>query len=167
MGNIGRRKSSGFTLVELMMTLVVLAILLGVGVPSFNSVMLNVRTSALTTDITSALNLARSEAITRSARVDVCPSSNGTGCTGSWTDGWIVIVNGAAQPLRVFPQPRMNSTIAQTPTANTAIGFGPLGQPIAGTTQLRAEVDGCRGERARLISVAPAGRVSTERVPCT
>lgn len=165
MNNSTNRRESGFTLIELMVTMIVLAILLGVGVPSFNVVLLNSRTAALANDLTSALNLARSEAVTRAAQVDVCPSDNGTGCTGAWTDGWIVIVNGGAV-LRVYPAPREAATITQTPTANTAIAFGPLGQPIGGTTAIFTQIDGCRGERARQIDVAPAGRVSTSRVPC-
>lgn len=159
------RRDRGFTLIELMVTMIVLAVLVGVGVPSFNVVLLNARTATLASDLTSALNLARSEAVTRAARVDVCPSADGTSCTGAWTDGWIVIVNGGAV-LRVYPAPRETATITQTPTANTVIAFGPLGQPVGGTTALFAQVDGCRGERARQIDVAPAGRVSTSRMPC-
>lgn len=166
MKHISRRDISGFTLVELMMTLVILAILLGVGVPSFNLVLQNVRSASLANDLTSGLNLARSEAITRSAQVDICPSNNGTSCSGSWTDGWIVIVNATSEVLRRFPEPPAGATITQTPTANATISFGPLGQPVAGLTQLVAQVDGCSGDRAREINLEPAGRVRTRRVAC-
>jgi len=152
------------------MTLVVVAILLVVGVPSFNVVFQNVRTSALANDLTSGLNLARSEAITRAAQVNLCPSNAaGTACeTGSpdWTDGWLVIVDSDATVLRAYPAPPPGATIVQTPNANAPISFGPLGQPVAGLTQLVAQVAGCRGERAREINIEPVGRVRTRRVPC-
>jgi type IV fimbrial biogenesis protein FimT len=161
------QQQAGFTLIELMITLVVLAILVGVGVPSFNQLRLNSNTGALANDLASALNLARSEAVTRAEQVNVCPSNDGTSCSGAWTDGWIVIVNASSEVLRAYPAPAAGATITQTPAANTSIGFGPLGQPLAGTTQIVAQVDGCQGERARQIETAAAGRVSVIRVPCT
>lgn len=39
------------------------------------------------------LQLARSEAVKRNLPVSVCRSSNGSSCTGNWTDGWIVFSN--------------------------------------------------------------------------
>ncbi|EAQ95817.1 GspH/FimT family pseudopilin [Congregibacter litoralis] len=156
----------GFTLIELMITLVVLAILLGVGVPSFNLLRLNSNTAALANDFASALNLARSEAVTRAEQVEVCPSSDGATCTGNWTQGWIVIVSASSEVLRAYPAPPQDATITQTPAANTAVAFGPLGQPVAGATDIFAQIDGCLGDRARQIETAAAGRVSVARAPC-
>ena len=163
---VAYRHQAGFSLIELMITLVVLAILVAAGVPSFNQLRLNSRTAALAGDISSALNLARSEAVTRSEQVNVCPSNDSTSCSGAWTDGWIVIVNASSEVLRAYPTPDVGATITQTPAANTSIGFGALGQPLAGSTQLFTQVNGCQGERARQIEAAAAGRVSVSRVPC-
>lgn len=160
------RRERGFTMIELMVTVAIAAILLGVAIPSFNNYIQNTRTKAVAAELSSALNLARSEAVTRSAQVDVCPSNDGAACGATWADGWIVVVNATGEVLRAYPAPRGNATITQTPAADTPIGFGPLGQPIAGITQLVAQVDGCQGDRARQINVAPVGRVSTNRVNC-
>lgn len=83
---------SGFTLIELMVSLSVAAILLTVGVPGFQEFIkansLNSRVNSFVAD----LNLARSEAIKRSGRVTMCKSSTLTSCTnaGGWEQGWII-----------------------------------------------------------------------------
>jgi len=163
------RRNHGFTMIELMVTLVVLGILLGVGIPSFNTIMLNSRTSGLANDLTSAINLARSEAVKRAAPVSVCPSDDANSCSGTWSDGWIAIADGAAEPLRVWRAPFPGATFNQVPasTASQPIVFGPLGQLVSATTEITVQVDGCRGVRARRLDIAPAGRVSVDRVDCT
>lgn len=85
----------GFTIVELMIAVLILAILMGVGVPSFQSTVKNNRmTSDLNAFITS-LNQARSEAVKQNQEVVVCTSSNGTSCAGTtnWENGWVVFVD--------------------------------------------------------------------------
>ena len=84
----------GFTLVELMVAVSVTLILLTVGVPSFNSTMLKMRASSVADGLISALNFARSEAMSRNERVTLCPSSNQISCTvgaENWNDGWLVL----------------------------------------------------------------------------
>jgi type IV fimbrial biogenesis protein FimT len=44
-------------------------------------------------DVIATINLARSEAIRRGAPVAVCHSGDGTTCSGTWSDGWIVFVD--------------------------------------------------------------------------
>jgi len=91
------KKHSGFTLIELMITLAIVAILLTVGVPSLKTFMQKNRLIASTNELLSALHVARSEAIKLNKRVTVCESSNGTSCTnpgtGDWRDGWIVLAD--------------------------------------------------------------------------
>lgn len=161
------RAQHGFTMIELMVTIAIAAILLAIGVPSFNQVMVNARTSTLANDVTSAINLARSEAVRRAEAVSVCPSNNGTSCSGSWTDGWITIVDSSSEVLRSWRTPTPTADIAQTPTADDEIEFGPLGQRVTGNTALVLQVNGCAGDRARRLEIGPAGRVSVQRVACT
>lgn len=89
-------KQSGFTLVELMITLSIAVILLTVGVPSFSTMIQNNRLTSNTNDLVSALNLARSEAVTRGVRVTVCKSSDQSTCdtsTTGWEQGWIIFTD--------------------------------------------------------------------------
>ncbi len=89
------KRHSGFTLIELMITLFIVSILLTVGVPSLRTFMQGNQLIAATNELVSALHVARSEAIKLNTRVSICESSNGTSCsaTGDWSNGWIVFVD--------------------------------------------------------------------------
>lgn len=75
-------KTRGFTLVELMIGVLLVAILLAVGAPGFQSLMANQRIRAATSDLRVALMTARSEAVKRNRSVSLEPA------TGGWTKGW-------------------------------------------------------------------------------
>lgn len=83
---------SGATMLELMVVVAVSAILLGIGIPSFASFTSNSRLANATNSLVSSLHLARSEAIKRSARAVMCPSSTATTCaaSGGWHQGWLL-----------------------------------------------------------------------------
>ena len=149
-----------------MITLLIAAILMAVGVPSYRVTMQNARASSVSSDLTSAINLARAEAVRRGEPVAVCPSSNAATCGGSWSGGWIATVVGDSEVLRVWEPPPANAVITQTPSANSALQFGALGQLVSGDTALLASVDGCAGNRARALDVAPSGRISVSRAAC-
>lgn len=89
------KKSTGFTIVELMITLFIVGILLAVGVPSLKTFLQSNQLIAASNELVSALHIARSEAIKLNSRVSICESSNGATCTnsGSWENGWIVFVD--------------------------------------------------------------------------
>lgn len=82
----------GFTLIELMVAIAVLAILLGIAVPSFNDATLSSKLGSYANSLVASANLARGEAIKRNTTVTLCVSANGTSCatTGGWEQGWIV-----------------------------------------------------------------------------
>jgi len=89
-------KNSGFTLVELLVTLAVGGILLTAGVPSFTTSIKNNRMVTQLNGFAGALNLARSEAVKRGRTVTLCiRNTAGTDCnnSGDWQDGWIVFVD--------------------------------------------------------------------------
>lgn len=77
------KKQKGFTLLELVIVVAVVAILTIYAVPSFRASMVNNRLIGETTNLTSVLNLARAEALRRNDYVSICPSSSGTSCSGS------------------------------------------------------------------------------------
>ena len=78
------KKQTGFTLVELMVTLVVVAILLTIGVPSFIQMVRNNRIATEANNMISALNIARSEALKLGRQVTVAKTG------GEWEAGWRV-----------------------------------------------------------------------------
>lgn len=93
------RNTQGVTLIELLVTLSVAAILLGIAVPSLRDFLVTNRLSSASTELVGALSMARSEAIKRVTTVTVCKSANGVACTtaGGWDQGWIVFVDGNTQ----------------------------------------------------------------------
>jgi prepilin-type N-terminal cleavage/methylation domain-containing protein len=88
-------KQGGFTLIELMFTVVVLAVLLAIGIPNFRDFLRNSRMAAQANDLLSGVNLTRSEAVKRRAPVTLCPGTAAAGCDvdGDFADGWIVFVD--------------------------------------------------------------------------
>jgi type IV fimbrial biogenesis protein FimT len=173
------RDQRGFTLLELMVSITVLGILLGLSVPMFRETILNNRIVAQNNEFISGLNYARSEAIKRSDTVSLCPSTDGATCAAStnWSTGWIVFadlnadgaLNGAelgpTQPMQVGPATTDGITI-NSPTFQfiryTASGM--LLGGAAGTFSLLKT--GCAGITARQIGVSVTGRVSTTKVAC-
>lgn len=89
-------RSSGLTLIELLVTISILGILLSVAVPSFTSTMVRYQMDSVASDLAAFAAMARSEAVSRSSRVVVCKSANpnaadnALACGGNWTDGWIM-----------------------------------------------------------------------------
>jgi len=106
-------KLSGFTLVEMLMTVAVGAILLVIGIPSFRYVTNSNRIAAEINGLLGDMQFARSEAVKEGIPVTVCVSTNSTACDGvnvtTWQNGWIVFsdangdaaVNGNDVILRV------------------------------------------------------------------
>ncbi len=89
--------ANGFTLIEMMIVLVVLATTLSVGTPLFESMLHGNRLRAESSRFLHAVNLARSEAVMRNQPVSICPSAMAvTGkalCSGTYAGGWIVFSN--------------------------------------------------------------------------
>lgn len=82
----------GFTLVELMVAIAVLAVLVSLAVPSMTEALLGSKLSSYANSLSSSALLSRSEAIKRNVPVTLCASSGGTSCESvSWEQGWIVV----------------------------------------------------------------------------
>jgi type IV fimbrial biogenesis protein FimT len=84
-------RTAGFTIVELMVTLVVLAIALAFAVPNLQAFVMNNRMTSNLNLFAANLALARSEAIKQNVPVVLCPSGGGGTCAeADWQDGWLV-----------------------------------------------------------------------------
>lgn len=80
----------GFTLIELMVTIALVAIVLALGLPNFQQAIRSNRVATSANEMLAALSLARSEAMRSPLGGHVCASANGTSCGGGWDDGWMV-----------------------------------------------------------------------------
>jgi type IV fimbrial biogenesis protein FimT len=89
-------KPRGFTLIELMVTITVLAILLGLAIPSFRDASLGSRLTGYSNDMVASVRLARSEAIKRNRVVVLCATATTPDgdvvCAdqANWETGWVV-----------------------------------------------------------------------------
>ncbi len=94
-------REQGFTLVEVMVTVVVLAILLTVAIPGFDNFIRNSRLQGATQDVRAALALARSEAVRLRRSVSVCGDGGGA-CSGGtgWNAGLLVVVDASNEVVR-------------------------------------------------------------------
>ena len=86
------KHSAGFTLVELMITLLISAIVLGFSMPGISTLLERNRLQTSADSLFTGLMLTRSEALKRNRSVSMCKSSNGTSCTPGtlWHQGWLV-----------------------------------------------------------------------------
>ena len=174
-GKATRRGSRGFTLLELMFTLTVAGILLGVGVPSFIDFVRSNRAAANINELSSAFAIARSEAIRRGVNVTVHRSSDGATFGADWADGWIVFVDTAAsdtaapglgQVLQVWGEMQGDPAVTTVPGGVAWVRFTPRGgaRTSAGMpVTLTVELAGCSGEQLRTLELNTVGRATVAR----
>ena len=117
----------GFTLVELVVAMAVAAILLGVGVPSFVSVVKTSRTNAAFTAFAGELYLARSEAVKSARIVTVCARASDEACGDDWEGGALVYLDAP---------PTATGASASVGDEDRIVSIGPAPHDDIGTTLL-------------------------------
>ena len=101
-----QRLTRGFTLYELLITLLLMALLAGIGLPEFGKFVARNRISTEVNALFHAIHLARKESIMRRQVVSICPSNDGERCTPGrdWSGGWIMFNNrDRDEPPRIDP----------------------------------------------------------------
>jgi type IV fimbrial biogenesis protein FimT len=91
--NASFKNQRGLSLVELVGTISIIAVINALAAPTLSESIRRNQLQSQADRVLTTLNLARSEAVKRNVPVSVCRSSNGSTCTGSWEDGWIVFSN--------------------------------------------------------------------------
>jgi len=169
------KTSQGFTLVELLITLLVATLLMTLGVPAMRDFVLDGRIVAAANNYVTGINLTRATAIKQQRNAQICVSttwnSSPPTCTGgaSWTDGWVVWVDqdadavlDANEVLRVSETQTGGTSLVGA--ASTMFQYDPTGFVNAGDT---VDIcDGRAGETGRRITVAATGRVNMSRIVC-
>ena len=172
-----RLRYPGFTLVEMVVTLLILAILVGVGVPTFLDATLGSRLGSAANNLVVSLHLARSEAIKRNTTVKVCASTDGATCatSSSWQGGWIVIAPyaaGTSDDVVLQKQAALGGNIsvlhknaALSSSLTTTIDMPPSGIRAGGSDEafLVCRATPTVGKQERLVSISPTGKPSVKR----
>ncbi len=92
----------GFTLLELMVTVAILAIVSAIAVPSFAGLINRDRLTSQANELVATMQYARSEAVRINGQVQLCPSTNGTTCFGNDWSQLIVLSVRSNEVLRQF-----------------------------------------------------------------
>jgi type IV fimbrial biogenesis protein FimT len=174
---------------ELLVTITIAGVLMGLGVPAFRDFMRNGRLTGAANELLITMVTARNEAVRRQVVVSVCPSTNpdqaGATCTGSATQGYIAFIDTNSNCLRdgaeladatnvvsnVVFHSLVTSTKNGTCVSYAASGFRRAG---AGPTTMHAMFCDVRGNNpsfptstisfARGLEVLPTGRATVSRL---
>ncbi|MCW2314227.1 GspH/FimT family pseudopilin [Rhodoferax antarcticus] len=148
-------RQSGFTLIELMVTLSVLVVLMALAVPSFQSMMASSTVTTTTNDLLTTLAQARSNAVRRGARVTVCKSANGSQCvtTGDWEQGWIMFNDDDHAGTNASVSTGETITFASPATAGGIVVNGNLDYVSYAADGQAKKMDGVAGFQAGTLRV--------------
>ncbi|WP_140718800.1 GspH/FimT family pseudopilin [Pseudomonas sp. Hp2] len=170
-------RDTGFTLIESMMAMAVLAILVAIGIPAFKATLERQRARTATHLLSAQFASARSVAISHRTPTTVCPSADGLRCTEGtdWSRGWIMYRDpgrtpqpaSAASVLRWENRPASGATRLLSSPGRRLIRFLPDGRSAGTNLSVRV----CSDERFMAeIVVNNLGRVRTSRptgnLPC-
>jgi type IV fimbrial biogenesis protein FimT len=168
-----RRRGAGFTVIELLMTMTIAAILLAIAVPSFRGTIASNRLVTQTNDLIGAMNFARSEAITRNRTITFCraDADGDTACSaaaGNWAF-WIVR-NAAGEVSRRGELPPYGGAMQVTSTLTLdRIDFGAdgLARTSGGALLSNQVIAVCSthstGDNRRAIALGGSSRVSVSK----
>lgn len=172
MSRIPFQTSQGVTLLELMITVAIIAILGSIALPSFSSALQSNRVATTSNEFMASVAYARSEAMRNNRGAVMCPSSNGSTCGGTWADGWIVWADQNANGTREDPaEPvlrRQQALYKQTAPGNTPIRFSPRGTVASGAASVVVQPDGCTTGQPfrRTLEVLGGGMVRISKGNC-
>ncbi len=184
---MSKTKQHGFTIYELLITMLMIGIILSIGVPSMSGFMQNSRITSTANDLHASFQLARSEAARSKSNITICASANSmdaaAACGGTFNDGWIIFIdlNGdltrggfGENVLRAHPAIPVGIDIATNAGADY-FGFAPSGLgrgDVGGDPAVsRARICDDRGNivaaggnsAARILVVTPIGRATVLR----
>lgn len=166
---MSRRHIIGFTLLELMVTVSIAAILLALALPSFQSSMRSNRVATATNELLASLALARSEAVRNTRGAGLCTSADGASCGGGWNSGWLVwadpngngVVDAGETVIR-YSQGKASTVITGSATS---IAFTPRGR-AAGGLQTISIVPSDATTPARCVTINVTGQTRVAQTAC-
>lgn len=176
---LGSDQTAGFSLIELMMTIAILAILLTLAAPSFQRLIATNRMAGSANELLGSMQLGRNEALKRRIPVSLCPSTDGVACGGNWADGWIVTVDDSVvgtgtvsvdQVLRVWEGLRGDLEFDDPGSLPAFVRFLPDGRVDAAggafPYDFQVRLPSCRFNVGREVEIVRTGRSAVREITC-
>lgn len=171
------KSQTGLSLVEVVVTLAIVAFALTLALPSYQSVARANRLSAGSNALSGSMHLARSEAVLRGERVTMCVSDDGDRCsaTGGWHRGWIVFHDPDANAQRganealLHVQPALEAlSITGNQPVERYVSYSSLGWPrlTTGALQMGTLTVCVERQQGRKIVLSRTGRVRLDAANC-
>ena len=175
-------RQQGFTLVELLITIVVVSILLATAVPSFMQAIKNNRVTGQANSFVVSTQMARNEAVKRGVSTIICAANadmDACSVSNDWSTGWIAFSDlnrdgaldagtGACLDTEDCLLSTVNGPEKSTLTAgNSNIRFLPTGQTANGPLTLTLKADDCEHQQERSIIITLQGHTTVTKRACT
>ena len=176
-------KQNGFTLVELMVTIAVLVVTLAIGIPAWDSMLANNRAVSQANMFVTAINLAKSEAISQGMPVTVCANASATNVTESsltcatsgtntWANGWFVFQDPDNDSVRDSGETVLKLWQALEPGSNIDDGgrfnirYTSTGQNSGTAATFELTQDNTKGNQTRCLYLNTVGQIRVEKAAC-
>ena len=156
----------GFTLTELLLTIAIAAILLGIGIPGLQQYLQNNRRAAAVNQLVGDIQAARVLSLNEGRNLVLCTGAANTGCSlsSNWQNGWILFEDDNADTIfdisderLVFVRESLPGVRMPSSNATGRIRFRPGLQSITGNSSIAVCVT-TRNEDGRIVTIAPNGR---------
>lgn len=166
-----KTRHAGFTLVELMVTVAIIAIAAGIAMPNLASLVANYRLTTSANTTLAAITMARAEAFKWGKRIVVCTSSDASSCDNSatWASGWIVFVDNNNDNARTTSEPLLrvgaaspNMEITGSNGAENLVAFTTRGATMFASGSPTITF-GISGNLSRELLITPTGRASVRK----
>ena len=154
------RSNKGFTLLELMVVVAIVAIIAGIGIPAMNSFLDNSRAEAKLTELSRMFAFARSQAASTRSPVTICPLANNV-CTANW-QGQVSVFNDPNNN-RILDANETVLRVTEPSSANDIINFAVAGVSFSanGTASANGTLSYCpsgKADKAAQLTLLQSGR---------